>query len=63
MTQYRPHQRRKNRVLESRRTTASAFVTWATRKIETVATTAATPKSVRWTVLDDPPRAFQRSDS
>src|SRR3954469_11950416 len=62
MTQYRPHQRRKNKVLESRTTTASGFVTWETRKIETVAMTAAMPNKVRCTALDDPPRAFQRSD-
>src|SRR6185312_7824989 len=46
-TQYTPHQRRKNSVLESSTTTRTGSLTCETAKMEIVATIAATPNKVR----------------
>src|SRR3954447_26542257 len=55
--QYMPHQRRKNRVVDSSAITTTGSVTYATEKIETVAITAATPNKVRNTVFGPAPLA------
>src|SRR5437868_9105142 len=63
MHQYRPHQRRKNSVDDSSATTMTGSLTYATEKIDPVATTAAMPNSVRITTLGRPPALFHLSAS